>query len=216
MLFRLLFITAFVVAFPNLVEGQTWTSPDGFVKITPPDTSRFQLMPVPPSPFTALWVSDNELTKLGIMESKIPPNIELVQSAVEEGLAEQVGGDVVRLPTKQISGHEVWCMTAKGTITEITQAVVLIDGTVYKLMGVTIAGSSDVDVVNRFIDSLSIEQASSAKPKSSRQRGAQSSQKIGSSFDLHNLSKMIGGAGALLGIGLLVYLLTRGKKGQRA
>lgn len=139
------------------------------------------------------------------MKMQIPPKIKLIQSSAEEGLAEQVAGPVTRLPTKTVSGYEVWNMTAKGAAAEITQAMIRHDSTLYKLMVVTPGADQDAASVNAFIDSLSISQASDPQP-------AQPVQDPRKGVDLHNLSKTIGGAGALLAIGILAYSILRGKK----
>ncbi len=202
---RALGTSLFVLALPTIANAQTWTSPDGFLSVTPPDATQFQAIPTPPLPFVGLWVSNDESMKFGVMKTEIPPNIKLIQSSAEEGLAEEIGGQVTRLPTKRVTGHEVWNMTAKGPSAEITQAMVRHDGALYKLMAVTIGGNPDAASINRFIDSLSIVQPAT-QPQS------RPVQDIGRGVDLHNLSKTIGGLGALLAIGLLVYLVTRGKK----
>lgn len=204
MCIRVLAITVFVLALPALANSQTWTSPDGFLSITPPDANEFQSMPTPPSPFVGLWVSNDETMKFGVMKTQIPPSIKLIQSSAEEGLAEEIGGEVTRLPTKQVSGHEVWNMAAKDASVEITQAMIRHDGALYKLMAVTVGGNPDAVAVNRFIDSLSIVQPSPTIAETSKQSDTQPVQDLGGGVDLHNLSKAIGGAGALLGIGLLV------------
>lgn len=212
---RFLTITAFVLALPSLANSQTWTSPDGFLSMTPPDSNDFQPVPSPPSPFIGLWVSNDETMRFGVMKIQVPPNVKLIQSSVEEGLAEEIGGEVTRLPTKQVSGHEVWHMTGKGASVEIAQAMVQHDGALYKLMAATVGGNPDAFAVNRFIDSLSIVQPAEMNTEPSRQSGGQSVQDLSGGFDLHRLSKTIGGAGALLVIGLLIYILTRGKKNRQ-
>lgn len=204
------FLTAvFVLALPELATAQTWTSPDGFLSITPPDGDTFQAMPTPPSPFVGLWVSNDESMKFGVMKMTIPPTINLIQSSAEQGLAEEIGGQVTRLPTRKVSGHEVWSMTARGPSVEITQALVRHDGALYKVMAATVGDAGDKELVKRFIGSLSIAEQSKSQP--SKQPTAQSVQDL-PGVDFHDLSKTIGAAGALLGIGLLVYLVIRGKK----
>jgi len=198
-----------VLALSAPANAQTWTSPDGFLSITPPDANTFQAMPTPPPPFVGLWVSSDETMKFGVMKMQIPPTIKLIQSSVEEGFAEELGAEVTRLPTREVSGHEVWNMTAKGPSFEITQAIVRHDGVLYKVMAATVGGAADNESANRFIGSLSI-----AEP--SKQSAAQPVRDLGGGVDLHNLSKTIGGAGALLGIGLLVYLVIRGKKSRQS
>ena len=91
MLIRLLTITVFLLALPGLARSQTWTSPDGFLAITPPDAGVFQPIPSPPSPFIGLWVSNDEAMQFGVMKTQTPPNIKLIQSSAEEGLAEETG-----------------------------------------------------------------------------------------------------------------------------
>ena len=215
MFIRIFAIAVLVLSLPGFAKSQTWTTPDGFLSITPPNENEFQAMPTPPAPFVGLWVSNDETMKFGVMKTQIPPNINLIQSSAEDGLAEEIGGDVTRLPTMRVAGYEVWKMTAKGPSAEITQAMVRHDGSLYKLMAVTVGGNPDAVAVNRFIDSLSLVQPSSAAEEPSRATNAQPVQDLGGGVDLHSLSKTIGGAGALLGIGLLVYFLTRGKNKRR-
>jgi len=145
------------------------------------------------------------------MKMKIPPDIKLIQSSVEEGLAEEIGGQVTRLPTTRLTGHEVWNMTAKGPSAAITQAIIRYDGTLYKLMAVTVGGNPDAESISRFIDSLSIVQPATQ----SRSKPVQD-QSTGGGVDLHNLSKTIGGVSALLAIGLFVYFIMLGKKTRRS
>ena len=147
------------------------------------------------------------------MKMQIPPTIKLTQSKVEEGLAEEIGAEVKRLPSRKVSGHEVWIMTAKGPSVDITQALVGHDGTFYKVMAATVGGVVDNESVNRFISSLAIAEQLDAEP--SKQSAAQTVQDIGGGVDLHNLSKTVGGAAALLGIGLLIYLIIRSKSSRQ-
>jgi hypothetical protein len=212
---RLLAISVFVLALPALANAQTWTSPDGFLSLAPPDANEFQAVPMPPPPFVGLWVSHDETMKFGIMKTQIPPNIKLIQSSAEEGLAEEIGGEVTRLPTKEVSGHEVWNMKAKGASVEITQAIIRHDDAIYKLMAVTLGVNPDAVAVNHFIDSLSIVQPSPTIEQSSKQSVARPVQNLGGGVDRHSLSNVIGGTGAVLGIGLLVYVLMRSKRSRK-
>jgi hypothetical protein len=211
---RTLVASALVLALPALVNAQSWTSPDGFLSIMPPNANTFQAIPTPPPPFVGLWISNDESMKFGVMKTQIPPTIKLNQSSVEEGLAEEIGGKVSRLPTREVSGHEVWNMTAKGPSGEITQALIRHGGVLYKVMAATVGSTDDNESVNRFVGSLSIAEQSNAQP--SRQPAAQPVQDLGGGVDLHNLSKTIGGAGALLGIGLMIYFVIRGKKNRQS
>jgi len=207
--FRVLSISLFILAFSAVANAQTWTSPDGFLSVTPPDATQFQAIP-PEEPFVASWVSNDDSMKLGVLQVEIPPGVNLNQSAVEEGFAKEVGGPATRLPTKRVSGHEVWHMTAKGPAAEVTQSLIHHDDTLSKLIAVTFGDNPDAESINRFFDSLSIAQP--ASPPLSGQPHRNPAKENGGGLDLHSLSKSIGGFGALLGIGLLVYLVTRGKK----
>lgn len=213
---RFLVAAFFVLTLPVFANGQTWTSPDGFLSVTPPDETMFQAMPEPPPPFVGLWVSNDETMKFGVIQTDFPLGKELIQSSVEEGLAEEIGGEVTRLPTKQVSGHEVWNMTAKGPTAEITQAIVRDEGVVYKLMALTLGNKPDATPVNRLIDSLTISKPPPPSAQSSNLSDTQPVQDPGGGAELHRLSKAIGGAGALLGIGALVYLILRGKTRRKS
>ena len=202
-----------IVFFPGVVQAQAWTTPDGFLSITPPDSDGFSAVPDPPKPFVGLWVVHDEATRFGVMETPIPRGVELSQASVEKGLAEEVGGKVTRLATMQVAGYEVWCMKAKGDSFEITQALVRHNDTLYKLMGVTNGSDRDEQVIRQVVDSLSILQPAEAgisdgavSPRQPNKAGDSGGK------DLNNLSKSIGGYAALLGIGLLIYCLMRGKK----
>jgi hypothetical protein len=192
-----------------MAAGQTWTSPDGFISLTRPDATQFQELPDPPPPFLGLWVSNDESMKLGIVKLNVPTNLKLIQSSVEDGLAEEIGGKASRLGTKIVSGHEVWCMAARGPSGEIIQAVLRHDDALYKLIAITVGDKGDDASVNRFIDSLSITQPTTPSPN-------QSVSHLGGGADsnmlLHELSKKIGGLSCLLAIGLLFYFFLRGKK----
>ena len=152
MYIRTLATWVLALALPTLANAQTWTSPDGFLSITPPDTTTFQAMPTPPPPFVGLWVSNDEsMRNFGVMKMQISPTIKLIQSSVEQGLAEEIGGTVTRLPTRELSGHELWNMTAKGPSGAITQALIRRDGELYKVMAATVGRTAEA--INRSIDS---------------------------------------------------------------
>lgn len=208
-----------IFALSGMAHAQTWTTPDGFLSVTEPDSETFVAIPSPPEPFLGLWISRDETTRLAVMTMEIPANIELNQSSAEEGLAEEMGGKVTRLPTKQLSGYEVWQMKGAGMSAEITQALLRHDGTIYKIMAVTIGQAPDEQAINQFIDSLVIHEAAKTAEPVAETTGApvtetttdQPKKNLGSRFDSHELSKKIGGFAAMLVIGLLIYFFTRGK-----
>lgn len=198
-----------MILIPASLPGQTWTSPDGFISVTPPDMARFQAWPMPPPPFLALWVSNDESMKFGVMKMDIPPNMKLIQSSVEEGLAEEIGGQVARLPSQTISGHEVWRMSAKSQSAAVSQAIIRHDSALYKVMAATVGGRGDSESVNQFIDSLSIaNSATRTETKPVQIPGGA----VDSNVLLHELSKKIGGLSCILLIGLVIYFFTRCKR----
>lgn len=205
-----------IVASSGIAHVQTWTTPDGFLSVTQPNSETFTAVPSPPEPFVGLWVSNDESTSLGVMKTQIPTNIKLVQSSVEEGLAEEIGGEVTRLPTKKVAGYEVWRMKAKGTSAEITQAMVRHDGTLYKLMAITVGQNPDEQTNNQFIDSLLLSQSARTVASDTNRNPGEPNDNLGGGIDLHNLSKSIGGFAAILGIGLLIYFATRGKNKRQS
>lgn len=209
-----------IFTFSGLAHAQTWTTPDGFLSVTEPDSETFVNVPSPPEPMVGLWISRDESTKLCVVTTDYPANLALIQSAVEEGFAEEIGGEVTRLPTKQIAGYDVWMMNAKGMSADINQLIIRHEGTVYKIMAGSFGENPNDQAINQFIDSLVIhEAAKTPEPMAATTPGAPNplttenkpKKNLGSGIDLHNLSKKIGGFAVLLVIGLLIYLVTRGK-----
>jgi hypothetical protein len=143
--------------------------------------------------------------RLGVMKTQVPANVKLIQSSAEEGLAEELGGAVNRLPTKRVSGYEVWTMTGTGELGEVTQAMLRRGPVLYKLMAISIGPGKDQESIDRFIDSLKLRETDAESPDAP-------ARDIGGGFDLHNLSKKIGGASLLILIVLLVYLAMRRRK----
>lgn len=207
---------SFAIAVPLVVSAQvmrlpTWTSPDGFLSVEIPDETRFQALPTPPPPFLVIWISNDESTKLGVMKTQIPPDRKFIQSSVENGFAKEMGGKVTRLPTKMVSGHEVWSMAGQTPSGEITQAIVRHNDAAYKLMGMTISGNPDTAAIDRFMNSLSITQPPPANAQPSTQLGSVPEKGPGDGLDFTDSSEKIGGASALLLIILIIYAISRGK-----
>ncbi len=205
-----------IVVSPDVAHSQTWTTPDGLLTVTQPNAEIFTAVDSPPEPIVGLWVSNDESTKLGVVKNQIPTNTKLIQSSVEKGLAEEIGGEVTRLPTKQVAGYEVWHMKATGTSAKITQAILRIDDTVYKLMAVTVGQNPDEQTINHFIDSLLISQSAKTVAPESNINPSEPNNNLDGGIDLHGFSKSIGGFAALLGIGLLIYFATRGKNKRQS
>jgi hypothetical protein len=203
-------LASLLVALPSVVLGaETWTSPDGFLSVARPDADRFQAVPESPPPFLALWISNDESVKLGVAKTEVPARVRLVQSSVERGFAKEVGGQVTRLPTRIVSGYDVWQMKASSPSGEITQTIIRRDGAVYKLMAMTTGEDAQIAQASRFLDSLSVAQSAAAQP-------GRTAAKPGKAIDTHTLSKSLGGAGILLAVGLAIYLFARGRKARKA
>ncbi|MCC9643372.1 hypothetical protein LOC71_13895 [Rhodopirellula sp. JC740] len=220
MCFRLVASLNLTLSLAIGVNAATWTSSDGFLSVTPPDSNGFQMVPSAPPPFICMWISNDETMHFGVMKMDVPPTIQLNQSSAEQGLAEEIGGRTTRLETTQVGGHEVWNMRGQAELIDITQALVRNDDELYKVMAATVGAKADQQIVQRFIGSIAIGASHTAKPRSSStdespnaeaNTSLPSQERVGS-WDLHSFSKKIGGAGALLGIGLLVYLNSRKKK----
>ena len=194
--------------------GDEWTSPDGVIVVTAPDAVDFQQVDDPPEPFIALWVSNDETLRLGVTKTAIPPHIKLVRSSTEEGLAEEIGGTIAASSSVAKNGHEIWTMTAKGSTQginiQITQAIAQYQGNVYKVLAANV-GDAPIDetAINTFVKSIDIK---ATNPNGDTARVGSDDQRSNDHIDLHNLSKRIGAAGALLLIGIIVWLfMSRGK-----
>lgn len=209
---RLLAIVAVVSLLPRVTSGQTWTSADGRLALTTPDATQFTEIPKPPSPFEALWISADESTRLAVVKSQIPAHVRLNQTGVEKGLAGELGGNVTRLPTKQIAGYDVWAMRADGPGSEVTQLLVRIDNQVYKVMAFLGTGSPHADAVQRFVDSLAINNPGASPateafaPVSDNTASADAPIPATTDpVDTHGISKLLGSIVGVIVIGLVVY-----------
>lgn len=210
---RTFVISLAMFALTAIAKAQDWSSPDGFLSVKPPNAQSFHAMPMPPSPFLALWVSQDGSTKLGVMQTQLPVSEQLPQASTEEGLADEVGGKVTRLPTKYISGHKVWAMTAQGPAYTCTQALVQDEYQLYKVMAITVGPAADQQAVDQFVGSLAIAQQKTAQPASTPSAIPPNRESSGG-VDLHQISKVAGGIAVILGIGLVVYFAMRGKRSR--
>lgn len=215
MILRLLAASVCLIAIQSVGAAQTWTSPDGFLTVTAPDAETFTAVPSPPDPFIALWVSRDESMRFGVARMQIPPEIQLIQSSAEEGFANEIGGKVRRLPAEPVSGHEVWKMKATAQSVEATQAMVRHGGTLYKVMAATVGREPDEVAIDDFVNSLSIAQPMQESRSSSVEPEEDPQRKLGGGSDMHNLSMTLGGAGALLGIACVAYLLIHGRAARK-
>jgi hypothetical protein len=199
-----LVLTALILIGPSCAWAETWTSPDGILSVESPDAARFHALPTPPAPFLIIWKSEDEETMMGIVKAELPGGMRLIQDAMEEGYSKEVGAPVRRLPSKQLSGHEVWTMAANAPIGNVTQSIVRHDTVIYKLMVVTQPDSPDFENINRFLNSLTITPPpDEAGPATTNPAGG---------VDINKLSGQVGAFGILLGIGLVIYQVFIRKK----
>ena len=195
-------------------SGADWASPDGAIVVATPDPAKFRFVDNPPEPFLALWISNDETLRLGVMKATMPANVKtLIRSSGEQGLAEEIHGTITGSSTMVKNGHEIWLMAAKGSIqginAQVSQALVQCNGSVYKVMAATIGnGPSDDPTINAFVNSIQVKLPNSNPPAA---QPVNSEPNPGGGTDPHNLSKRFGGIGALVLIGLLVWRVVRKK-----
>jgi hypothetical protein len=125
---------------------------------------------------------------------------------------------VTRLPTRQVAGYDVWQMKAVAGESEITQAIVKIDSTVYKLMAFSSAPAANDAAIQRFLASLAIAPApaeatspetapSSAAPDPAASSTSSNAVPAPAGESGPDLARWLGrGVGVLL-VGLVVYFL---------
>jgi len=197
-------------------SAAVWTSPDGSLSVTEPDPTKFSEVEAPPSPLIASWVSQDAATQLSVMQLKVPPQVQLVQSSVEEGMAEEIGSPVKRLPTVRVSGREVWKMVAAVPPVEVTQAVVRDGDTLFKVMAATTEVDRDSASISAFIDSIALSPKKSPRKEVLNATVTLPEGEAPAGIDSHNLSKMLGGAGVLFLIVALAYktLQRKNKSGR--
>jgi hypothetical protein len=199
-----LVLAALTMIGPSCAWAETWTSPDGILSVESPDAARFHALSTPPAPFLVIWKSEDEETMLGIVKADLPGGMSLIQDAMEEGYSKEVGAPVRRLPSKLLSGHEVWTMAANAPIGNVTQSIIRHNSVVYKLMVVTQPDSPDFGNINRFLNSLTIT------PPSGEAGPVQTNP--GGGVDINKLSGQVGAFGVLLGVGLVIYQVFNRKK----
>jgi hypothetical protein len=193
-----------------------WRTTDGNISVATPDASRFvQVDSV--APLSAIWVPKDETVKLGVVEMPIRPDLRLIRSSVEEGLANEMRGRIVASSAEKQEGHDVFLMTGHGEIlgreAYMTQAVVAVGGKVYKVMAVGFGKDTRVDPdATEFVSSLKIltpkQVVNSNPPEDVRDSQPVPNDSSESLVDL--LSQRIGGISALiLVVCVIVIVLLR-------
>lgn len=139
---------------------EEWVSPDRTISVTRPDPSRFGDMALTP-PMTAGWISQDESTKLGVMEMDLPRGISLKQKSLEEGFAKQMQGHITRSDFRSDGEHTIYVMSAQGTLLGIkvaaTQSVVAVGNKGYKAMAFVLGDDArETDEARQFVESLKV------------------------------------------------------------
>lgn len=102
-------------------------------------------------------------------------------------------------------------MKANAKSAELFQAIVRHDGTIYKIMAATVGPNPDKQTIDQFIGSLEFSRPARMTTPGISTSPGKSNTDVDGGLDPNELSKSIGGFAALLGIGLLIYFVTRGK-----
>ncbi|GAA4435859.1 hypothetical protein [Bremerella cremea] len=118
-------------------KAEQWKSSDGVIVCEIPDSERFvEIQPDPPA--KVFWLSPDETLKLGIIESPAPIERKIIQSALEQGLAEDLDGEILDSTVVEKNGHQVFLISAAGGALGddaiLSQAIVKVGGKFYKLM----------------------------------------------------------------------------------
>jgi hypothetical protein len=199
------------------LRADDWTSSDNIISVKQPDGSRFvQLEPTPP--LSVIWTSQDESIKLGIAIIQLPRSMELIQTSIEKGLAEEINGKIVASDKSQRGGHQVFTMTATGEVAGnpvyITQSVVAIGEKVYKAMAIGIGKDTrtNSDSIN-FIGSLKVLPAAEQTPP------VEAARKMPQPADgslIDQLSERIGGISLLVLLGCAALALASRISSKRA
>jgi hypothetical protein len=191
---------------PTAAVGEQWKSSDEKIAVTIPDAPGFvKVEAMPP----LIWVSKDETIKLGVVEMAVPANTKLIQSALERGFAESIQGKIVASSKDVRAGHDVFVMTAQGKLQDsevyMTQAVVGLDGKLYKVMATGIGKDIRTDPdATRFIESLTILVPPQAAPSTGQIPPPSPEDSWANQW-----SRKLGGMSMLLLIGCGVVLILR-------
>lgn len=187
------------------VAADRWTSDDGIVAITLPDSIEWIPIENPPPPLLMAWENEAGGARLAVVRSAFPAHIQAMPQALQEGFLEEIGGKITKFEKREVNGHVVHVMTAETTQDGhpmlVTQAVVQHGDHAYKAMA--LAANDDASLVKaaeEFVASLEVLATPVAPP-------ADDSQDEGDRF--HRLSKRLGGWGV---IALVVLLLLKRRR----
>lgn len=201
--------------FAPSLSASEWTTADGRVSVAVPQPERFaQAEPTPP--FAVIWVSHDGSVRLGVLTMTIPKGVKLVKASLEEGLVQEVNGELIDSSVDNLSGHQVYRMTARGKASEdalyVSQAVVGVEGTAYKAMAISTGSEPGADTdITRFLTSFRI-----LIPAEQNARNPTPQNSTGSELDTHELSKTLGGIGLLTLIVAILVLWVRRRQSTRS
>lgn len=182
----------------NFCSAETWTSPDLRVAVEVPDATAFRKVEPAPKPFLVLWMANDESVKLGVIELAVPPGARANRGEMVKGFGEEVGGTAKELPLTTRTGQAIWNMSAETPTHELLQSIFNDKQKLYKVMAVINKGA-DKSAAQKFIDSFNVNPPTRPDVMPPQ------------SIDTQQISKIAGGVGALVLIGLLVYRATRKK-----
>jgi hypothetical protein len=140
-------------------SAEEWTSPDGVVKVTVPETG-FVRVENPPASFLVLWVSADETMRLGVAQMPYPQGQRLDRTNFEKGIA-GAGAEISASSTSTQNGHEVWVLSTTsspgGVKNNGIQSIIRVNDSIYQVVAITAADASvDPAVVQQYLQSLQV------------------------------------------------------------
>lgn len=141
------------------VRGEEWTSSDGVVKVTVPD-SGFVRVENPPPSFLVLWISADETIRLGVAQMPYPAGQRLNRANFEQGIA-GAGAEITASSSSRQNGHEVWVVSTTSSTGGVknngTQSIIRVDGSIYQIVAITAADANiDQAIVQQYLQSLQV------------------------------------------------------------
>jgi hypothetical protein len=197
----------------TIVLGDEWTSPDGVIAVTVPDSARFQRLNDLPESFLVLWVSNDQMVRLGVARLAVPAHTKLVRSAVEERFVQGIHGKLTASTSRLVDDHELWIMRAIGDIqgasVHATHAIAQHDDNAYNIVAISVGDApADEAASEAFLNSVRILLPESKVQAISVGDASQTRDGI----SLHKISRNVGGVSMALLIAAIAWLVMRGKR----
>lgn len=142
------------------VSAEEWKSDNGVISATVPDASRFVPAEFEP-PVLMKWVSTDETMTLMIAVMDIRPNMVLQPSLMEQGIINEMGGQILDSTNEMRQGYQLFTVTNQSPQFEpeliMSQKLVAINDKVYKLMALGFGKDVRTDPdAQEFLSSLKI------------------------------------------------------------